>query len=84
MICYRVGRRFFTMKDVAETERKAAGLLPAATQKLEIKGRDDLVSVLNALATETETEQDTSDEDDRPAGGPQPIPDYVPKFLHPK
>lgn len=49
MIVYNVRRRFFTMKDDAETYRKAEGLKPAATIRVEVDSRDDLAALLNAL-----------------------------------
>lgn len=80
MICYRAAGQFFTMKNDAETHRKAAGLPPAATEKIEVNGRDDLVALLNELVAVQPQADDTETEDE----GPKPIPDYVPKFLHPK
>lgn len=49
MIVYNVQRQWFTMKDAAEMYRKALGLKPDATGKVEINGRDDLALLLNAL-----------------------------------
>lgn len=49
MIVYNVKRRWFAMKDEAETYRKAEGLKPAATAKVEISNREELAALLNLL-----------------------------------
>jgi hypothetical protein len=49
MIVYNVKRRWFTMKADAEAYRKAEGLPPSATFKLDIRDRDDLAALLNGL-----------------------------------
>lgn len=48
-ITYNVDRRWFADKGEAEAYRKQLGLKPDATLKLEIKDRDDLAALLNAL-----------------------------------
>ena len=49
MIVYNVGRGFFELKSDAETQRKAEGLKPGATIKIEIKDRSQLAALLNGL-----------------------------------
>jgi hypothetical protein len=49
VIVYNVGRRWFTMKNDAEAHRRAEGLPPAATFKLDIRDREDLAVLLNGL-----------------------------------
>ena len=49
MIVYNVARKWFTMKDDAERHRKTAGLKPDQTVKLDIKSREELALLLNAL-----------------------------------
>lgn len=49
MIVYNVERNFFDKKSDAETARKAAGLKPAATLKIEVRNRVELAALLNQL-----------------------------------
>lgn len=49
MIVYNVGRRFFSMKENAETYRKQIGLRPEATIKIDISHRDQLAALLDGL-----------------------------------
>lgn len=50
MIVYNVKRRFFDMKQDAEAYRRAEGLPPPATAKIEITDRRELAALLNELA----------------------------------
>jgi hypothetical protein len=81
MIVYNVKRRFFDMKAEAEAYRRAEGLSPAATAKLEIADRAQLAALLNALCEPPAS--------GAPAGVPAEIVDRafvaadfdIPKFL---
>jgi len=90
MIVYNVKRRFFTKKDEAEICRKAEGLKPAATIRIEVDSREDLAALLNALC---DPGADPVAEANLPATDPAAlldsafvvsstdIPDCVPLFL---
>lgn len=49
MIVYNVQRRWFTMKNDADTYRRTEGLPPAALATLRIDTRDELAALLNGL-----------------------------------
>jgi hypothetical protein len=49
MIVYRVQRGWYQFQVAADKARIAAGLKPGAVQKVEVKDRDDLCALLNAL-----------------------------------
>lgn len=84
MIVYNVKRRWFTMKNDAESYRRAEGLPPSATYKLEITDRDGLAALLNGLCGAEPQSAIT------PVPPPEVIernqitdqpPDFIPKFL---
>ena len=53
MIVYNVKRRFFAKKDDADAYRRELGLKPAELSKIEVWSRDELASLLTALAEPT-------------------------------
>ena len=86
-VIYNAGSQFFTMKNDADTHRKALGLKPRELYTLRIDGRDDLVTLLNGLCqgqfvpvapTVKEYPQAVADNVDVEDGR---VPDYVPTFL---
>lgn len=94
MIVYNVKRRWFTMKNDADTYRKAEGLKPDALATLRIDDRVELAGLLNALcgAGEVEVMQAKTvlagpslvpeDVVIRAQVSPEiEVPDFIPKFL---
>ncbi len=84
MIVYNVQRRWFALKAEADAYRVAEGLKPAATAKIEVRDRDGLAALLNALCEPPKGGTDTVPAEviDRAYVPPRlPIPDYVPDFL---
>lgn len=53
MIVYNVKRRFFAKKEDADAYRRELGLKPAELNKVEVWSRDELASLLTALAEPT-------------------------------
>jgi hypothetical protein len=80
MIVYNVLRRWFTMKEDAETYRKEQKLPVDATFKLEITGRDDLAALLNGLCEHEVAIGPRQEVYDRNQITNEP-PDFIPKFL---
>lgn len=84
MIVYNVQRRWFTLKSDADTHRVSAGLKPVATAKIEVRDRDDLAALLNALCAPPTDGTDivpTEVLDRAYVPALQAIPDCVPDFL---
>lgn len=83
MIVYNVDRRWFAEKAFAEAYRKASGLKPAATLKLDIGDRYDLQKLLNALCDAKPVEKVAPPELIDRAYVPVEtrIPDCIPDFL---
>jgi len=92
VIVYNVKRRWFTMKNDAETYRKSEGLKPDALFTLRVDGRDELAWVLNQICQyePAETEVPPPPDPDPLPAPPDVIqrayppiiaPDFVPAFL---
>jgi len=88
MIVYNVGRRWFEMKNDAETYRRAEGLPAGATFKLVVEERASLAALLNGLCG-VAAPQEAPPEEQIPVVREMiqrnqvrdDIPDYVPDFL---
>ena len=83
MIIYTSGHDFFAMKNDAEKNRISLGLPPAATVKIVIETRSDLVALLNGLTWQPEKRDPAVKAmvPDTVAITTDDIPDCVPDFL---
>lgn len=86
MIFYVVKARFFTKKNEAETYRRAEGLRPKDTHKIDLRSRDDMVDFLNGMLSYVQPEKPTKAHTQGEAIKPyvtdiEAAPDFIPEFV---
>jgi hypothetical protein len=77
---YSVGPCFFPFKEDANRHRIDCGLPPSDLHTITITNRDEICAFLNGLVNHNIQGRQTY----TAPVDPEAIPDYVPKFLHPK